>query len=59
MVFNWRTNRGWFCSKGIYSKQSVVRVTGSVSFEEVENILFAFLQGDFEHIKIALRPNNA
>ena len=28
----------------------------NISFEETENHLIRFLQGDFEHIKIALRP---
>ncbi len=29
----------------------------NLSFDEVENVLIKFLQGEFEHVKVALRPN--
>ncbi len=29
----------------------------NISFAEVENVLHQFLAGDFEHVKVALRPN--
>ena len=30
----------------------------NISFEEVEKILVGFIDGEFNHIKVALRPNN-